>query len=278
MLVAALCALASITACSHAPQQPQPPEHSKAALLLEQSAAQPGTETRIGIQFVMDKDWHIYWLNPGDSGEPPVVHWQLPPGVTAAALEWPSPTRLSTTAGTDYGYQGNVVLLSTFTVSAATQPGTSLPIAATVNWLVCHDICIPQRAQLDATLRVATPATQDGNAHSLLTAAAQQIPTPLPASFHLAASNSSANFRLSLIAPAAVASAIFFPANSGQIDNSAPQQLSVAGNTTRLELKKSDYLQHDPERLQGLLVLNGKDSYQVDVPLRTSHAAKEKHP
>ena len=28
--------------------------------------------------FDLEKGWHIYWVNPGDSGEPPKIQWQLP--------------------------------------------------------------------------------------------------------------------------------------------------------------------------------------------------------
>jgi DsbC/DsbD-like thiol-disulfide interchange protein len=48
---------------------------------------------------VTDDGWHIYWQNPGDSGEPPRIKWQLPSGVTATALEWPTPMRMTTSAG-----------------------------------------------------------------------------------------------------------------------------------------------------------------------------------
>lgn len=68
MLIVSMCVLAYTTACSRGPRELR--AHSTATLLREQPVAQPGTQTRIGIQFEMDKDWHIYWKNPGDSGEP----------------------------------------------------------------------------------------------------------------------------------------------------------------------------------------------------------------
>jgi thiol:disulfide interchange protein DsbD len=221
----------------------------------------------------MENNWHIYWLNPGDSGEPPSVRWRLPQGITASALLWPTPTRLTTTAGTDYGYRGSAVLLSTLTIPATVQPGSAPPIVADVRWLVCHDICVPQQAQVSATLPIA--AAKDGSAvdatvQPLFAAATQQLPKPIPAAFQLFASSASSTaFRLSFIAPYQLASAIFFPANSEQIDNSAPQQLVQDRNTTHLDLKKSDYLQRDPERLQGVLVLN-QISYAIDVPVHKS--------
>lgn len=279
LLVPSLCALALSAACS--PATPQPQAHSKPALLLDQTTAQPGTQIRIGIQFQMDKDWHIYWMNPGDSGEPPRVLWQLPEGVTAGALLWPTPARMPTSAGTDYGYQGDAVLLATLGIPASVQPGTNLPIAADLRWLVCHDICMPQHAQLKASLPIANSASLDSSAHQLLAAAAERIPGPLPASFHLAVASSRDHLRLRFSPGTKVTSAIFFPAEPEQIDNAAPQEFDTIGNISRLELKKSDNLQRDPQRLQGLLVLNGQRAYQVSIALqpnalrRNSSAHKE---
>jgi thiol:disulfide interchange protein DsbD len=281
ILFASMWVLASAIACSHAPKDP--PTRSKAILLLEQSAAEPGTQTRIGIQFETDKDWHIYWKNPGDSGEPPRVHWQLPEGVTVGALQWPAPMRLNNTAGTDYGYEGSVVLLSALDIPATVQPGSNLPITGDLRWLVCHDTCIPQRAELKASMRIANTPTVDNRAHALLDAAAERIPKPLPDSFHLMATSTPDDLRLSIalnskISSSTITHAVFFPAEPEQIDNAAPQKLENAGGVLRLELKKSDHLQRAPEHLNGVLVLNAQDSYQVEVPIRGSTAHKERKP
>jgi thiol:disulfide interchange protein DsbD len=248
--------------------------------------AKPGAQTRIGIQFDTDKNWHMYWKNSGDSGEPPRVRWQLPEGVTAGALEWPSPTRLSNSAGTDYGYEGNVVLLSTLNIPATAEPGGNLAVAGDLRWLVCHDICIPQRAELKAAMRIANTATVDNRAHVLLDAAAERMPKPLPEALHLTATSTHDTLRLSFVSKnkassgeasnPKIASAVFFPSEPEQIDNAAPQEFAEAGGMVRLELKKSDHLQRDPERLEGVLVLNQRDSYQVDVPVRKPAAHKER--
>jgi hypothetical protein len=59
----------------------------------------------------LEKGWHIYWINPGDSGEPPRVTWQLPPGFNPGVLEWPAPRRLVTSSIVDFGYEDAVTLI-----------------------------------------------------------------------------------------------------------------------------------------------------------------------
>ena len=43
----------------------------------------------------LEPGWHVYWQNPGDSGEPPQIHWALPegspPAVTVSRAEASAP-------------------------------------------------------------------------------------------------------------------------------------------------------------------------------------------
>jgi thiol:disulfide interchange protein DsbD len=230
---------------------------------------------RVGIRLETEKGWHVYWKNPGDSGEPPQIHWQLPEGITAEPLQWPSPMRLKTSAGTDYGYEGNVVLLSALAIPNSIHPGSDLTIGGDLRWLVCRDTCMPQRASLSAKVRISNGTTIDNNAHTLLTSATDHLPKPLPDNLHLTAASSQNDLRLSFVSPSNIKNAEFFPAEPEQVDNDAPQGLAAKGGVIWLELKKSDHLQHDPERLKGLLVLDGYESYQLDVPIQNLTAHKE---
>jgi thiol:disulfide interchange protein DsbD len=185
--------------------------------------------------------------------------------------------RMNNSAGTDYGYQGNVVLLSTLNIPKTMLPGSSIAVAGDLRWLVCHDICIPQHAELRAKMRISNNATIDDRAHALLDTAAERIPGLLPDSYHLTATSSRDHLRLSIASSHnKIAHVTFFPAEPEQIDNAAPQELANDGSIVRLELKKSDHLQRDPESLEGVLVLNEKDSYQIDVPLHSETAHKER--
>ena len=94
----------------------------KSLFYTEQTTVQPGSRVNLGIKFVTDSGWHIYWRNPGDSGEPPRIQWRLPAGATAETLQWPVPTRLKNPAGTDYGYEGTVILLTALQIPPRPNP------------------------------------------------------------------------------------------------------------------------------------------------------------
>jgi thiol:disulfide interchange protein DsbD len=277
VLSTCVCFLVLAAACSHTSQTAQtPPTHSKASFVLEQTTAQPGSYANLGIQFVTDTGWHIYWLNPGDSGEPPRIQWRLPAGMTAGAPQWPAPTRLKTTAGTDYGYEGTTVLLSRLQIPPTVQPGTTVEVSGDLRWLVCHDICIPQHSDLRIPIRIANATSVDGAAHLLLQSAAERMPKPLPARFHPTVTSSPESLRLTLASSEPITKAEFFPGEAEQIENEAPQALATRAGVLRLTLKKSENLRQDPQRLRGVIVLNGRDAYELDAPVRSSTVQKRR--
>jgi DsbC/DsbD-like thiol-disulfide interchange protein len=233
-------------------------------MVIEQWAAAPGSKVNAGIQIVADRGWHIYWRNPGDSGEPPRMQWQLPAGMTAGELEWPTPRRMTTSAGTDFGYQGTTVLLSTLQVPT-TLPSGTITVGGDLHWLVCHDICIPQSAHLEAPILIDGAASIDDSAQQLLQSAAERLPRPMPASSLPEVASLPDSFRVTLVPSETITRAEFFPSEEAQIDNGAPQELTYDAGKVSLTLKKSEYLRQEPQHLRGTLVLNGRDAYLFDA-------------
>jgi DsbC/DsbD-like thiol-disulfide interchange protein len=111
-----------------------------------------GQSFTVALRFTIDKDWHMYWLNPGDSGLAPSVEWKTPPGVTVSPkLHFPAPHRIK--AGDDiesYGYENELVVIADVTTVAT----VNLPITlnATINWLVCNEVCLAESAKASATI------------------------------------------------------------------------------------------------------------------------------
>lgn len=271
LLASCVCLLVLMSGCARSSQKQT--AHSSASLIVEQLATTPGSKVNVGIQIVSENGWHIYWQNPGDSGEPPRIQWQLPAGVTAGELEWPTPMRLTTSAGTDFGYQGTTMLLSSLQVPTITQPGT-ITVGGELHWLVCHDICVPQSTHLEAPIRIAIAASVNDSARQLFQSAAERLPTRLPAKYRPEAVSSRDSFRLTLVSSQPITRAEFFPSDEAQIDNGAPQVLVSHANKVSLTLKKSDYLRQQPQHLRGVLVLNGRDSYLLDASIHSSATQK----
>ena len=138
-------------------------DHVTAELVAERSAVQPGGSLQIGLRLQHIPLWHTYWRNPGDSGLPTTIDWQLPAGAAVGGIEWPAPKRLPIGPLVNYGYEGELLLPMRFSAPANARPGSDLRLVAKANWLVCHDVCIPESATLELLLPVvaadATPGT-----------------------------------------------------------------------------------------------------------------------
>src|SRR4030095_8718143 len=64
-------------------------------LLSEVASIAPGETFWLALRQEIAPGWHTYWMNPGDSGEPPRIEWALPSGVTASDFVWPPPERIA---------------------------------------------------------------------------------------------------------------------------------------------------------------------------------------
>src|SRR5574337_1136515 len=63
--------------------------HVEAQLVSDKLSAKPGQPVLVGLKLRMIPDWHTYWKNPGDSGLPTRIQWELPPGWKAGPIQWP---------------------------------------------------------------------------------------------------------------------------------------------------------------------------------------------
>jgi thiol:disulfide interchange protein DsbD len=243
-------------------------EQLSVQLVSDTDSVQPGKPLLVGLRFDMQQQWHIYWRNPGDSGEPPRVRWKLPAGFQAGAIQWPAPERLGSGSVIDFGYPGSVLLpVQLQTPSTMVAPGGSITLSAEVSWLVCKDICVPGEAALTLTLPVRPAPGPVSASHALFQQAGSRLPQPMPAGWRAEASSGQAVFLLT-IHGAGVGPASFFPLEADQIDNAAAQTSTALPDGVQLTLKKSEQLAGTPARLDGVLNLGPGRAYAVSAPVR----------
>ena len=84
----------------------------EASLTPEHAAIAPGATVTVALNQIIRKNWHTYWLNPGDAGAPTSITWHLPEGWSAGPIQWPYPKRLPLGPLMDFGYEDQVALLS----------------------------------------------------------------------------------------------------------------------------------------------------------------------
>ena len=86
-------------------------DNVKARLVSEVAAVGPGQAFWVALELDIRDGWHTYWRNPGDSGEPTKLAWQLPPGFTAGDIVWTTPHRFEIAPLVNYGYAKHAVHL-----------------------------------------------------------------------------------------------------------------------------------------------------------------------
>ena len=118
---------------------------------------------RLGVGFRMAPGWKTYWRTPGSSGFPPHFDWEESRNLAAAEVAWPAPERFSLFGIDSVGYADEVVL----PVDAApVRPGEPVDLRLALDFLVCSDVCVPQRAHL--TMHLPTgPATPSAEAFGI---------------------------------------------------------------------------------------------------------------
>lgn len=248
--------------------------HTTVTLLASRASLAGGERLSIGLQFQMEKGWHIYWVNPGDSGEPPKIYWQLPAGFQVGAIEWPAPEKLTAPSIVDYGYENEVLLVTPVRVPENLKSGETETVSAKVDWLVCREMCIPAKAQLSLTLLVAGRDATNRATEALFRRAHAKLPLHAPATWKVYAMNQKDYFVLTIETGEQENVAMFFPLDAEQIKNDAPQAATPFSRGVRLRLQKSDGLMKPIARLRGVLELGSGRAYEIAAPIPGIEEAK----
>jgi DsbC/DsbD-like thiol-disulfide interchange protein len=146
----------------------------KVALIADQAAMKPGEPFVVGVHLTVQKDWHIYWKNSGQSGMATVVKLKLPEGFEAGEIQWPRPTVFSRWQDISYGYEGAVVLLVPVK-PAASWKGEPVSVEAEVKWLACKDICLKGNATVSSAF---APGAGDDKSRELIEQFQSRVPKP----------------------------------------------------------------------------------------------------
>jgi thiol:disulfide interchange protein/DsbC/DsbD-like thiol-disulfide interchange protein len=250
--------------------------HVEAELVAEQTALVPGRPLTVALRLAMERGWHTYWQNPGDSGLPTTLAWQLPPGLTAGPIQWPAPRALPTGPLMNYGYEGEVLLLADIAAAPDFLSGRTISLAARADWLVCKEICIPEGADLTLTLPVANSAEPDPRWAEPIAARRAALPQAL-SGWRAVATGTGPKVVLTLTGEPGAADPgelWFFPFVAGAIEPSAKQTLVRGGDAWELTLPVASQRVGEFTRVAGVLTASngfgGRRAATIDVPLAGS--------
>ncbi|ORE92024.1 thiol:disulfide interchange protein [Stappia sp. 22II-S9-Z10] len=212
-------------------------DHVAARVLLKNAATAPGETVDVALAHRLDAGWHTYWVNPGDSGGPPVVTWTLDGGAHGETI-FPAPKRLPYPPLMNHGYSDSFTLLTSLTVPADWPAGRPWPVTLAMDWLVCEKICIPASGTATFDVPTAAASAEDPAVAYDFVEAGWDI----PAKSDVAATYVRDGASIRLMVPGAdagVASgedAHFFAFNDRALDHVADQPAVVADGALTLTL------------------------------------------
>lgn len=248
------------TTATHADEQIQ------VALVSREDALVAGRSVELGLVLRHAPHWHTYWINPGDSGLPTTLTWEMPEGYVAGPIRWPLPQRFRVGDLTNFGYEGETLLPVRIDVPGDAKVGDRVRLAVRAKWLVCREECIPGRADLAIELPVAAEAGED-RAHAAAFEAADAA-TPVARDWNAVARI--ADGRVSIRGSGAELpsgdAVDAFVEQRRIVDNGKPA-LRRDGEGLVIEMKQSEYFATAPEAIDLVLRESPTRGTRIRVPL-----------
>jgi len=241
-------------------------DHVRVELLVPGSKLDNGNWNDAGLYFKLEPGWHIYWMNPGDAGEPPHIQWTLPTGITAGPMQFPAPKRLPLGPLMDYGYEDEVLFPLKLHVAKNVKAGP-VTLHAKVDWLVCRGSCIPGKAELEVNLEVLDHPNKSAALaadSAIFRRFAGSIPQQLPKNSKPIFQVMLEEIELKIDTGRTETEATFFPKDQDIIDNPAPQKFGCCmAKGLTLGLKKDANFKTPLKQLRGVLKLSGGRAYEI---------------
>lgn len=242
---------------------------STSRLVADVDTVTPGEPFWLALEMQLAPEWHTYWENPGDTGIPTTLKWTLPEGFTAAPVHWQVPQRVELAGLMNFAYSGMVYFPAPITPPKDLR-GDTYRFSLKANWLVCKDICIPEKGEYTLSLPVGT-ATEVSH----LEAPLAQLPKPLKAKAQYTVSDK----ELVLTIPAAELAAYqgqkatLFPLTESLIDNMAEQHSAWSDDALTLTLKRGAATETPP--LKALLALDDKTGFILTAEVAAAAPAAQ---
>ncbi len=264
------------------------PQVTAELLAFAPDGVEPGKQVMVGLQITHKPEWHTYWKNSGDSGQPTELQWTLPAGVTAGEVQWPTPKKIPIGNLINYGYEGTLLLPVPLEVSQLFKPGvlnSDLEVKLKAVWLVCKKECIPEEGEFAIKIPVrgstalSAPAFEAAKAASPI-AVANVAGSENTASIVLNQKDKNADLAGTLAfkihgLPAAIQGQklVLFPETPEVIHNGAAASQawdqSWQGGVFTASLPVSNQRSASPRNMPLLLVTeDGKQAYRVDTTVQ----------
>ena len=215
--------------------------HARISLIKDHSDFVPGTSINIGLKDSMDKGWHTYWRNPGDSGGPIEIDWNLPKGFSVSDIKWPLPEKIEYPPLMTYGYEDFVIYPMVLSIPADYSDDY---FEMNADILICADVCIPESGKISSNLL-------DIESDSLIYEWLESVPSK---SLPITTSLNDNNLEIKFTFEKEIKEIYFFPDKNNSIDYSSKQNFYKKDDDYFLSIK---LFNDEFQNVSGVLDIDG---------------------
>lgn len=151
-------------------------QNAETELVSARAAAAPGEVVTLVLRQKKRAGWHTYWINPGDSGEPPRLTWTLPPGYQTGQPLFPAPRIETLGPITTYVHDDETLYPIALKIPDDAKIGADATIALEATWLICAEICVPEDGTFSLALPIRAEGRDDGRGAKLADEAIAALP------------------------------------------------------------------------------------------------------
>lgn len=220
----------------------------------------PNSQLMLIFDFKIQKGWHIYWKNPGDTGLPTDIKIDTDDKFKTEGIIWAVPKMFPFKDMVIYGYDDSVRLIVPLNIPKDMKYGT-YNVKAYVDFLVCKEECLPGKDTFNITFKVSDKSQLSSGITNInlsaypINASNEQITTVILNDTLLT------DIQINPLRDAQYY-AEFYPEDQGYYIYSGIKA-TINENLVSLKLPLDKYREEDPKELKGILIFRNLDGHQA---------------
>jgi DsbC/DsbD-like thiol-disulfide interchange protein len=237
---------------------------ASAKIIVDSYSLEKSRSVPIGILIDLEKDWHIYWRNPGDSGMPTAIDFEIPEGVSISEIEWLVPNVFEYEGLASYGYDGQILLIAELNVPESFV-SNSITVSAKIKSLICKDVCIPFNTNVSKKIKLTNSFSAEEEISKLFAQTRKSLPEAIN-DFELSIISDEDNITVVIqnlnSEITKIKSLYFLPYENGIFKNTAEQNFKIKDDKIELMLEYDQFKTEELSELYGILVFHLTDAPQ----------------
>jgi len=252
---------------------------ANAKIVVDSYSLEKSRSLPIGILIELEKDWHIYWRNPGDSGMPTSIDFEMPEGVSISEIEWPVPKVFEYEGLASYGYDGQILLIAELNVPESFI-SNSITVSAKIKSLICRDVCIPFNSNVSEEIKLTNAFSAEEEITKLFSQTRINLPkvkneidlSIVPDENNITIVLENLNYDL-----AKINLIYFLPYENGIFKNTAEQNFKIKNQRIELMIEYDQFKTKDLKEVSGILVFDFYDAnrsqkvYEIKKQINTNN-------